>query len=131
MIITISGSMQFFQQMHVLAEQLEGVGDTIFMPVPSSADRSGHVSQAQKTLHMKEHVDFIRKSDALLVANYDKNNIANYIGGNTFLEMGAAFAFNKPIYLLAPIPDVGFTDEIQGLEPVILHGNLDGIRRTT
>ncbi len=70
----------------------------------------------------------IQDSDALLVLNYDKNNIPNYIGGNTFIEMAFACVLNKPIYLLNPIPGISYSTEIEAMEPIILNGDLDRIK---
>ncbi len=60
----------------------------------------------------------------MLVLNYNKNNIPNYIGGNTFIEMAFACVLNKPIYLLNPIPDISYTSEIEAMQPIILNGDL-------
>ncbi len=75
--------------------------------------------------------DYYRKisvSDAVLVVNQEKNDIKNYIGGNSFLEMGYAYAMNKKIYLLNPIPDMIYTDELKVFDPMILNGNLEKIK---
>lgn len=64
-------------------------------------------------------------ADAVLVANYDKNNIANYIGGNTLMEIGFAHVLNQKIFLLNPIPDIAFyKTEIEAMKPIIVHGDL-------
>ena len=62
-----------------------------------------------------------------MVVNFDKNGIENYIGGNVFLEMGAGFVFEKPIYLLNPIPKQDNYEEILALEPIIIGGDLSKI----
>ena len=67
----------------------------------------------------------IEKSDALLVLNYDKNDISNYIGGNTFIEMAFACVLKKPLYLFNPIPKLSYTSEIEAMEPIVLNGNLE------
>ena len=54
----------------------------------------------------------IQKSDAILVLNLTKNGIENYIGGNTFLEMGFAHVLEKKIFVYNKLPDVGYKDEI-------------------
>jgi uncharacterized membrane protein (UPF0127 family) len=48
------------------------------------------------------------KSDAVLVLNYDRKGIKNYIGGNTLMEIGFAHVLNKKIYLMNPIPEIEF-----------------------
>ncbi len=73
--------------------------------------------------------DCIKKGDAILVLNYDKNDIKNYIGGNTLMEMGFAHVNNKKVFLLNPIPEgVPYVDEIKAMVDVVLDGNLDLIK---
>ncbi|MCK4454236.1 hypothetical protein KAU51_02720 [Candidatus Parcubacteria bacterium] len=75
-----------------------------------------------------EHIERIKNSDAVLVLNFDKNSIKNYIGGNTFLEMGFAYVLGKKIFLLNPIPDINYKEEIEAMRPVILDSDLSKIR---
>jgi len=75
-----------------------------------------------------EHFDKVAWSDAILVANYDKNNIKGYIGGNTLMEMGLAFYLKKMIYLLNEIPELSYKEEILGVKPIILMGDLTKIK---
>lgn len=73
--------------------------------------------------------DCIVSGDAILVCNYDKNGIKNYIGGNTFLEIGFAHVNNKKIFLLNPIPEeVPYVDEIKAMVDVVLDGDLRKIQ---
>lgn len=69
----------------------------------------------------------IEKSDAILVINYAKKGITNYIGGNTFLEIGLAFWLGKKIYLLNPIPDMDYMTEMYAMQPTVLNGDLTKI----
>ncbi|MEK7094820.1 MAG: hypothetical protein AAB886_01805, partial [Patescibacteria group bacterium] len=63
--------------------------------------------------------------DAVLALNLDRKGIPNYIGGNTFLELGFAHVLDKKIYLFNPVPDIHFYDtEIIAMRPVILNGDL-------
>ena len=67
----------------------------------------------------------IEKSDAILVVNVTKGDIKNYIGANTFLEIGFAHYIDKKIYLLNEIPNQKYIeDEILAVEPIILNGDL-------
>ena len=77
---------------------------------------------------IKRYYEIIKNSDAVLVVNYNKKGVENYIGGNTFLEMGFAHVLNKKIYLLNPIPEMGYRDEIVAMQPIILEGNLGEIK---
>ncbi len=63
-----------------------------------------------------------------LAVNIDKKGIKNYIGGNTFLEMGFAHVLDKKIFLLNEIPDISYKDEIKAMQPIILNGDLSKIK---
>ena len=77
---------------------------------------------------MREHWDTIQKADKVLILNYDKHGIANYIGGNSFLEMGFAYILKKPLYLLNPIPNMPYyKTEIEAMKPIVLKGDLERI----
>ena len=72
----------------------------------------------------------VTKVDALLVLNYTKNGIDNYIGGSTFLEMHDAYRMNKKIFIMNDIPEGFLTEEIIGFKPILLKGNLSIIQET-
>jgi len=74
--------------------------------------------------------DAIKNSDGILVLNFDKKGIKNYIGGNTLMEIAFAYVLGKKIFLINPIPDsVSYVDEIKAMvdETNILNGDLDKI----
>lgn len=76
---------------------------------------------------LKRYFEIIKDSDAVLVINTDKNGVKNYIGSNTFLEMGFAHILDKKIFLLNEIPDSSAKDEILAMQPVVLGGDLNKI----
>lgn len=78
--------------------------------------------------YIKYHYNEIVNSDAVLVLNFDKNEIKNYIGGNTLIEMGNAYVLDKKIFLLNPIPEINYKDEIVAMQPIILNGDLEKIK---
>jgi hypothetical protein len=81
-----------------------------------------------KTALIKAHLKEIDKADAILVANYEKNGLAGYIGGNVLIEMAAAFIGKKPIFVLNPIDEnLGIKEEIYGLNSIFLEGKLENI----
>lgn len=72
----------------------------------------------------------MKEGDAILVLNYDRKGIKNYIGGGTFAEMSLAYYLNKPIYFLNSIPKkLPYTTEIEAMEPIILNGDLEKIKK--
>ena len=84
---------------------------------------------------VKKEYDFIRwyynsivNSDVILVLNFDKNGIKNYIGGNTLIEIGFAHVHHKKIFLLNPVPDISYKDEILAMYTAILDGDLRKIK---
>jgi len=78
--------------------------------------------------YIKWHYDAIFNSDAILVLNFDKRGIKNYIGGNTLMEIGFAYVNDKKIFLLNPIPeDVPYVDEIKAMVDNILNDDLSKI----
>jgi len=82
-----------------------------------------------KSLLIREHFNEIADCDAILVTNYEKNGKQNYIGPNVLMEMAIAFFLNKTIYILNYSPDDSpFIDEILGLEPIFLNGNIQGLK---
>ncbi|MBU4204931.1 hypothetical protein KKE19_01335 [Patescibacteria group bacterium] len=134
MIITICGSIKFFEQMLEVKSNLEKIGHTVLMPIKAdgvdywSEDSAGRVEAKKKFEFISEHMNKIKKSDAVLVVNVTKGDIKNYIGANTFLEIGFAHYINKKIYLFNEIPNQKYIeDEILTIEPIVLNGDLSKI----
>jgi len=69
----------------------------------------------------------VQANDAVLVVNADKGSDRNYIGGATFLELFKAWELGNRVYLLNPIPENAFGDEIAAMQPEVLHGDLSAI----
>jgi len=68
-------------------------------------------------------------SDAVLALNFEKRGIANYIGCNTLLEIAFAYTAGKKIFLLNPLPQQEYIhDEINAIEPIVIHGDLSLIK---
>ena len=67
---------------------------------------------------------------SIRVDNTDYNNkTINYVGGNSFLEMGFAHVNNKKIFILNSLPKtLNYTEEMMGMSPVIINGNFDLIK---
>lgn len=138
MIIGISGSMQFSDQQLEVSEQLKKMGHETFLSsyIQRYAGKSHDEIEKLKLEDkyneqdaMTEYWEPLKTADALLVLNYDKHGIKNYIGGNAFLEMGFAYVLGKPIYLLNPMPDMPYYGtEIIAMKPVVINGDLEKIK---
>lgn len=81
----------------------------------------------KKEYYIRRHFKNIDGSDAILVVNYEKNNIANYVGGNTLLEIGHAYTQGLEIFFINPMPEIGYKDELMGMRPIVIDGDLSKI----
>ena len=74
---------------------------------------------------IRRYFHLIKESDAILVLNYEKSGIKNYIGGNTLMEIGFAHVNGKKIFLLNPPPaEVSYAEEIEAMMDFVLNGDL-------
>ena len=141
--ITICASIAFQDEALSVKEKLEKLGHEVKMWPTELKDGTEQLISAKEYYKIRqiatkdekwvwdrkaeailEHFDKIPWSDAILVLNYDKNNIEGYIGGNTLMEMGLAFFLKKKIYLLNQIPELSYKEEVLGMKPIILNGDL-------
>jgi hypothetical protein len=138
--IAICGSLDFITEMKNAADKLTAQGHNVLMPKSAEMVLSGELTQeklAEENLDsekrverklninaIKRHYEKIKESDAILVINITKKNIENYIGGNTFLEMGFAHILDKKIFLFKPVPEMLYTDEILAMKPKIINSDL-------
>jgi hypothetical protein len=127
--IAICGSMKVYEQMEILGQDLTSLGNEIVLPniEGTSVDYSSLDIDEQvklKSGFVSNYLKTIRKSDAILVANFDQKNKPNYIGSNTFLEMACGFALGKRIYIWKELPEQENKLEIAGMLPIILKQDL-------
>jgi len=134
--VAICASMVFTEKMLEVKNQLKELGHEAHI----SSFVNEYVGKSEKekekiTIYHKTQKDAIRKffkkikiSDAILVLNYDRRGISNYIGGNTLMELGFAHVLEKKIFLMNPIPDIEYyRSEIEAVRPVIIYGDLTKI----
>ena len=130
--ITVCCSLSFTDEVKKIAEDLKKLGHEVLPPNGVMIDaihRPDFDPIAAKHDNgydaIREHFGKIKDSDAILVCNYTKNNIENYIGANTFLEMGYAYHNKKPIFTLNPLPDYKYiNDETLSFGVKVLNGDL-------
>lgn len=138
MIIALCGSLSFAKRMKKIKELLEKKGHKVFTPPLLNHYLDGRLKKykipereaaKKKNFNLiKVHYEAIKKSDAILVLNYTKDKVKNYIGGNSFLEMGFAHVLGKKIFLLNPMPKMSYTSEILAMEPIVLNEDLKKLR---
>lgn len=130
--IFIICSKHFYHLISPIKEELEKLGHKITPPNsfddPFKEERLKEQSLEEhvnwKASMMRLHEPKVKANDAVLVLNYEKKGQQNYIGGATFMEIHTAWLLDKKIFLYNPIPDNIFTDELRGMNPTIINGDL-------
>ncbi len=138
--ITVCGSITFAERMVEVYNRLKELGheplmhEHMFRLADGTAPQLEDSRNRVESSEIKKKYDFIRAwysmivdSDAVLVCNFDKKGIRNYVGGNSLMEMGFAHVNNKKVFLLNPIPDVPYSDEIKAMVDKVINGNLRSI----
>lgn len=146
--ICICSSMAFYNQFSEIKKKLEEMGHAVVAPelefetkgddtsVGAFFDRNGgvdafppdHEIWKRKGRAISAHFRKIDDSDCILVTNYEKKGVPNYIGGNTFLEMGYAYGNGKTIFILNEFPVTSiFKEEMLGMRPRVLNGDITKI----
>lgn len=135
--IGIVGSMQFVDKMIEIKNELNKMGHKAFLTDLHKSMIGKNDSEIEKIkLYQKFNKDAIREfwmamqgADAVLVINFDKNGIKNYVGGNTLMEIGFAHVLNQKIFMFNPIPEMPYCKtEIEAVKPVIINGDLSLIK---
>lgn len=135
--IGIIGSMQFTDKMLEAKEKLFGLGHDAFLTDLHKAMIGKTYDEIEKVkIHQKYNMDAIREfwnmvqgADAVLVLNYDKNGIKNYVGGNTLMEIGFAHVLNQKVFMLNPVPEMSYCKtEIEAIKPIILSQDFSKIK---
>lgn len=129
-------SKSFYDRIPEIKKELESMGHSITLPNsydnPLAENEYRNLGKEEhskwKAEMIKHSTEVINNNDSVLVLNFEKNNLKNYIGGATFIEMYDAFRIGKKIYLYNDIPEGILHDEIIGFSPIIIHGNLQEIQ---
>lgn len=136
--ITICGSLKFADRMKIIQKYLEGKGCQVLMPqsIIEGQSKGYFISLKEECPskfvefaggRIKLHANKINESDSILVLNYEKDGKENYIGPNTFLEMGFAFLAGKKIFTINPLPKDDKHDELIAMNSICLNNNLEKI----
>jgi hypothetical protein len=155
--ITICGSIGFYKEMESARDDLVRRGYEVKIPelaleVPQEfgggkkvyfgryieqnggidAFPADHKIWNMKGSAINDHYQKIDWCDVVLIINHEKRGIQGYIGGNTLIEIGVAFYLKKKIYILNSVSsDLLYKQEILGMEPIILNGDLSLIKGQT
>jgi hypothetical protein len=138
--ITICSSANFYRQAVEVQAQLEKEGLRVVIPATAEKMKQSDDYEVshyktwfadagdyhKKAALMRGHFEEIARGDTILVLNYEKHGVPNYIGGNVLMEMALAFHLKQPIFILNEIPDTSaYLEEIIGLGPTVLHGKTE------
>lgn len=131
--IGIISSMHHSEKMLSIKEELELLGHQAICSNYAEGYLGKNDEEKEKLkMYQKFNLDAIREFwermqdlDSVLVLNLERKGIKNYIGGNTFLEIGFAYVLNKKIFLYNPVPEIDFyKTEIEAMKPIIINGDL-------
>jgi hypothetical protein len=132
--ILIQCSKRFYGRIPDIEKSLKSMGIEVILPNSyddltmelKMMEKGEAAHRAWKSKMFAQSREKIGKCDAILVLNYKKDDTDNYIGGGTFLEIYEAFMQHKMIFLMNPINEGAFYDElISMIDPTcILHENI-------
>lgn len=127
--IAICGSMTFAKEMLETERELKHLGHEVAVPLHANQYAEGEIkieNKWEKIEHdlIRNWFEVIKNSDAVLLLNYSKNGVDNYVGGNGLIEVAFAHVLHKKIFLLNPVPELSYKDELEAMSPVILSGDL-------
>jgi len=130
--ITLCSSAKFFERLWDIKKALESRGHEVFLPSMTNYHDLEETALAKIQYDLiKDHFAKIDQSDAIYVANYEKNRIRGYIGGNCFLEIGKAFDKGIPIFFLDKAPkESAYREEIIAMQPIVIGENWDRLKKS-
>lgn len=136
-------SANFYKHTNDVAKELAKMGYKIKIPITiKKMKKSGNFkAEDYRTWHknpstymrkaylMKNHFDKIASSDAIFVVNDQKRGIKGYIGANVLMEMGLAFHFKKPIFVLSNVSaDLPVYEEVRAMNCIVVNQDLTKVK---
>ncbi|GEM_PF-2310634 len=97
--------MVFADQMEAMARSLRELGFDALTPAKEERDQdwsdfSDASLIALKRSYIDQHLTKIRRSSAVLVANFRKHETEGYLGPNTLMEAAFAYTLSIPVLFL-------------------------------
>ena len=131
--ICICGSLSFTDEVMVIAKSLRKLGHEVLLPEGMlrgliKQENFDPVAAKHEVDTIHDHPRKIRESDVVLMCNFTKNGIENYIGANSFCELYMARYFDKPVFALNPLPEQPYIhDELMAFDIEVIDGDLSKI----
>ena len=134
--VCICGSMAFIDEMEELADVLRKTGYDVDTPVREEQSLNWEVLADEQAVKLKRsfidgHLDKIRQSDLVLVANYPKNGVEGYVGANSLMEAAFAYALGVPVAYLNEIGEQPCRLEAQSTARLIVGEDLGALLPVT
>lgn len=126
-VLSICGSMDFIDEMEAIANKLTASGWAVFTPQRAETgfrweDLRVEERIQRKKVYIDAHLENIRRSTTVLIANYPKNGIDGYIGANSLMEAAFAYTLGVPVYFLFPIGIQGCQLEAESIAEGVWNG---------
>lgn len=121
--IVLCGSMKVKDKIVEIGKVLEEKGYNVLLPIEC-------MQGIDKIIASRAHLDRVINPDneLILIVNEKKNEIENYIGPNSFVEIAFGFYYHKKVYLLNDIYEP-YKDELTGWNIIPLKGNLEKLEK--
>ncbi|WP_144443634.1 hypothetical protein [Pseudomonas putida] len=103
--ISICGSMKFLIEMENIAKFLAAFGHEVMTPEREESHLDWSNLKDANLVKLKKsfidcHLEKIKRSDFVLIANFSKNGISGYVGPNTLMEASFAHALGVQVIFL-------------------------------
>lgn len=132
--VAICGSMSFVDEMVAIATSLKSLGYEVFTPDLEEQDYDWSNLKDPELIKVKRayidrHLENIRHSDVVLIANFPKRGIIGYVGPNTLMEAAFAHAVGAPIIFLNDPSEQSGGIECVAISSGCLDGDVAGITK--
>jgi len=111
----------FYDKLIALKFNLQKKKHSVVLPDFETGKISKYINKDK--ILFEKNIHKIKDCDALLVANFKKGKMDNFVSSLMMAFMGAAYCLKKKIYLLNNLPSE-HSEEIKFLDPICLDGDL-------
>jgi len=124
--------MSFEPEMTALGASLEQQGFRVYLPETGEAGtdwQNGNIEELKlkKRQYINNHLQNIKASNLVLIANFEKNSIPGYIGASTLMEAAFGYSLAIPVILLNYPGEQNCQLEILSLASNVLSGNISAL----
>jgi hypothetical protein len=92
------------------------------------SDTSIYSFEKRGNIVLSDCFEFVKKSNSLLILNYEKNNIKGYVDSFSFLNMVFASILSKKVVTLNNVMNnISYYPEISLIKTISLKGNIKNI----